>query len=91
MAEVESTVGVSHKSMFVDPFYGGRVLSVLEAKERVAETTGRPLDFTSDWLSRATHQQWLARMLMNLLSAFTAAGQERNMLAMQELYELLES
>ncbi len=90
MAEVDSAVGESHKSMYVDPFYGGCVLTVQEAKERIEQTAGRPIVVSSEWLARATHQQWLARMLVNLLSIFTATGQERNMLAMQELLELLD-
>ncbi|QEG36595.1 transglutaminase family protein [Bythopirellula goksoeyrii] len=90
MAEVESAEGVSGRSMVVDPFFGGSVLTVQEAKERIEQTAGRPLVVSTEWLPRATHQQWLARMLVNLLSVFTATGQERNMLAMQELLGLLE-
>ncbi|TWU23541.1 transglutaminase family protein [Bythopirellula polymerisocia] len=90
MAEVESTGIESSKSMFVDPFFSGTVLTVQEAKDRIVQTAGQPIVISLDWLPRATHRQWLARMLMNLLSVFTATGQERNMLAMQELLELLE-
>ena len=90
LAEVELTAGQKGKSMYVDPYFGGSVLTVQEAQERIAQTAGREILVTSDLLARATHEQWLARMLMNLLSIFTATGQERNMLAMQELLELLK-
>jgi regulator of sirC expression with transglutaminase-like and TPR domain len=77
------------KSMYVDPFFGGGVLTVEEAFERISQATGQTVFPSPALLARASHRQWLARMLTNLQAAFSAAGQERNMYAMQELQSLL--
>ena len=88
LAEVQEGNHSESESMYVDPFYGGGVLNQEEVAQRIAQTTGRqppePL-----LLERATHRQWLNRMLMNLQAAFAALGQERNVYAMQELHILL--
>jgi regulator of sirC expression with transglutaminase-like and TPR domain len=74
--------------MYVDPFFGGGLLNLEEVAMRIAQTTGRepvlPLQ-----LSRATHRQWLDRMLNNLQAALSALGQQRDVCAMQELQMLL--
>lgn len=75
--------------MYVDPFYGGGLLQRHEVFKRVADTTGRPVPNSPALLSRATHRQWLARMLNNLQVVFASTGRERDVYAMQELQELL--
>jgi regulator of sirC expression with transglutaminase-like and TPR domain len=74
---------------YVDPFYGGELLDPDDVCRRIAETTGRMPDDSSQWLVPATHQQWLSRMLNNLQAIFAHAGRERDLYAMQELQELL--
>jgi len=76
--------------MYVDPFYGGELLNEHDIYRRIAETTGREMPPTPEWLARATGRQWLARMLMNLQAAFASLGRERDLFAMQELQSLLE-
>jgi regulator of sirC expression with transglutaminase-like and TPR domain len=77
--------------MYVDPFYGGELLNRQDVCRRIAETTGlEPVD-TSQWLAPATHRQWLARMLNNLQAVFAHTGRERDLYAMQELQELLNT
>jgi regulator of sirC expression with transglutaminase-like and TPR domain len=76
--------------MYVDPFYGGGLLSEQDVYERIAETTGRDVQRTPEWLAPASGRQWLARILANLQAAFASLGRERDLMAMQELLALLE-
>jgi regulator of sirC expression with transglutaminase-like and TPR domain len=75
--------------MYVDPFYGGELLDGNDVCRRIAETTGMVAVDSSQWLTAATHRQWLGRMLNNLQAVFAHAGRERDLYAMQELQELL--
>jgi len=89
LAEVEPAAGGDDRSMFIDPFFGGVILNENEVAKRIEQASGRPLGPSSPRLSRATHRQWLGRMLNNLLAAFAAKGHDREVCAMQELQELL--
>ena len=90
LAEVESIDLVGRKSrMYIDPFFGGGVLTDSEAIRRIAQATGIQPTPGSQIFSRATHAQWLLRMLGNLQAAFATAGRERDVYAMQELQALL--
>ncbi len=86
LAEVETA---NQQSMFVDPFYKGGVLNESEIAKRIEQATGRPIPVNLAIVPRATHRQWLGRMLNNLQAAFASAGRERDVLAMQELQDLL--
>jgi regulator of sirC expression with transglutaminase-like and TPR domain len=90
LAEVQTADQVASKPMYVDPFFGGTLLTTDEVFARLSQATGQELIPSPALLSRANHRQWLARMLTNLQAAFTAAGQDRNALAMQELFLLLD-
>jgi regulator of sirC expression with transglutaminase-like and TPR domain len=89
LAEVRAGVADDDKPMYVDPFFGGGLLTTEEVFARLSQATGQELLVSPALLARATHRQWLARMLTNLQAAFTATGQDRNALAMQELFLLL--
>jgi regulator of sirC expression with transglutaminase-like and TPR domain len=92
LAEVECPEGESERSrglMYVDPFYGGDLLNREEVLERVEQATGKPVLDKSLCLARATHRQWLSRMLNNLQASFAATGRDRDVYAMQELQALL--
>jgi len=89
LAEVEPVAGGDDRSMFVDPFFGGVILNENEVAERIEQASGRRLGPSSPRLSRATHRQWLGRILNNLLAAFAAKGHDREVCAMQELQGLL--
>ena len=78
-----------HSWMYVDPFYGGGLLTENDVFARIAETTGRDVRRSRALLARATGRQWLERMLLNLQAAFATLGRERDLLAMQELAALL--
>ena len=75
--------------MYVDPFYGGELLTEQQVFERIAATTGREVNPSERYLTRATGRQWLARMLANLQAAFATLGRERDLFAMQELQALV--
>jgi regulator of sirC expression with transglutaminase-like and TPR domain len=77
--------------MYVDPFFGGELLNGDDVCWRIAQTTGMVSDEPSQWLTPATHRQWLARMLNNLQAVFAHVGRERDLYAMQELQELLSN
>ena len=96
LAEVEcsdstSQRGNSRASMYVDPFYGGGLLTEEDVFKRIGEATGRAVPPSPEWLARATGRQWISRMLTNLQAVFASAGRERDLLAMQELQSLLDS
>ena len=75
--------------IYIDPFFRGGLLKYDEVLRRIVQATGRQIAPSPNLLARATHHQWLARMLNNLQAAFAALGQERDVLAMQELLALL--
>lgn len=79
------------RRMFVDPFFGGELLHESDVYRRITETSGRAATASPTWLAAASHRQWLNRMLNNLQAIFAHTGRERDLFAMQELQELLES
>jgi regulator of sirC expression with transglutaminase-like and TPR domain len=81
----------SSRWMYVDPFYGGGLLTDEDVHRRIAESTGREDSPSPAWLAPATHRQWLARMLTNLQAVFAHTGRERDLYAMQELQGLLDA
>ena len=89
LAMVEIDGPARRESMYVDPFFGGGLLSEAEVFARIAQATSRAVDPSARHLVRAAPRHWLARMLHNLQAVFAAAGRERDLYAMQELQELL--
>jgi regulator of sirC expression with transglutaminase-like and TPR domain len=76
--------------MLVDPFYGGGVLTDEEAYDRMERVTGRPVPRSGRYLAKASHSQWLSRMLVNLQHIFAVRDQRHNLAAMSELQLLLD-
>jgi regulator of sirC expression with transglutaminase-like and TPR domain len=91
IAEIESSdpqrKGASRT--FVDPFFGGGLLNEQEVFQRIEKATGQSLEPSRQYLSRATPEQWLGRMLNNLQAVFAASARERDLYAMQEMQALL--
>jgi regulator of sirC expression with transglutaminase-like and TPR domain len=75
--------------MFVDPFFGGQVLSRQEAFDRIDRVTGCRLPRTNQMLATATHEQWLIRILGNLRQLFSTDGRVEDLAAMTELLAAL--
>ena len=88
---------------FVDPFFGGDILSRTEAIQRIQRLIGRDLpelateiedaDVAENSLDPrfriASHRDWLARMIRNLQGVFERRGSEKDIMAMRELAKLL--
>ncbi len=77
-------------AMLVDPFSGGRVMTLEEALKRIEEVSGRPVPREQRRLPLATHRRWLARMLTNLQNAFVMQGRREAFAAMGEMKSLIE-
>ncbi len=75
--------------MLVDPFNGGRVLNMEEARDVVAERFGPEVEWSDDLLNPVSNLHWLTRMLQNLLHVFGGAGQYADVAAMLELEMIL--
>jgi len=73
---------------YVDPFYNGDLLTREDALARIESATGQIMD-NPQVLTIATPRAWLTRMLLNLQAIFARSGQQRDLLAMQELELLL--
>lgn len=75
--------------ILIDPFAGGRVLTVDNAAEKMKDLYGPEAEFTAELLEPVTHRMWLTRMMQNLLRTFGSAGQYADVGAMLELEMLL--
>lgn len=82
-------VWVDEKGMLVDPFYRGTVLTEAEAYRRIEQVTQRAVPRSPHFLQRATHQQWISRLLANLQHSFAAQERTQDLAAMNELQSLL--
>ena len=90
LVAVESTEGNRRSLMFVDPFFGGKLLSLPEAFDRIEQATGKPVQPNPQLLAPASHRAWIARLLYNLQAVFAQCGRERDLYAMQELQSLVD-
>jgi regulator of sirC expression with transglutaminase-like and TPR domain len=90
LAEVVVEEATRSESMYVDPFFGGGLLTEHEVFQRISQATGQEVTPSPEYLARATSRQWLMRMLHNLQAVFAALGRERDLLAMQELQVALQ-
>lgn len=84
-----AAVKIDGAAMYVDPFHGGRSMSEHEAMDRVEAMVGHKVANRETLLLVASHTQWLARMLQNLVHIFGAADRQTDAAAMIELAELL--
>jgi regulator of sirC expression with transglutaminase-like and TPR domain len=89
LAEIVLDPSVDARPTYVDPFFGGGLLTRDEVLARIAKTTGQEIEPSPELLSRATPRRWLARMLHNLQAVFASSGRERDVYAIQELEALL--
>lgn len=79
------SVQVDDKPMLIDPFYGGCVLTIDEARQRMRDTVGDEASWSDDYLKPVSNQHWLTRMLQNLLHCYASSGQYSELAAMLEL------
>jgi regulator of sirC expression with transglutaminase-like and TPR domain len=78
----------TQEEMIVDPFAGGRVLGVEEARALLGRLFGA-VPSRERLLRRATNAGWLGRMLRNLMGSYTRRGRTRDRRAMEELHDFL--
>jgi regulator of sirC expression with transglutaminase-like and TPR domain len=82
-------IEVEGKTMLVDAFAGGRIMTTAEAHDRMKEIFGPEVEWSDELLQPASNRHWLTRMLQNLLNIFGSAGQYRDVAAMLEMEILL--
>jgi len=82
-------VQLDDKVLLIDPFFGGRAVSREEAFERIEQVAGRAVPRVDEMLPMATHRQWIARILANLLNLFQHTEQMCDYRAMLELRGVL--
>jgi len=75
--------------MLIDPFAGGRLLTVDEAHERMKDLLGSEAEWSDELLQPASNRHWLTRMLQNLLHVFGTSNQYSEMAAVLEMEMLL--
>lgn len=85
LAEVELEDDV----MIVDPFAGGMIHNRDEAFDLIESMAGMPIERSPQLLQRATHRQWIARILRNLAHLFDESGDRDNCAAMLEMQTLV--
>ncbi len=72
----------------IDPFDAGRMLTRDEAIATCRQSIGG-LPMPENPLAQSTHQQWLLRIIQNLIDVFDRLGQPGDMAAMLEMRELV--
>jgi regulator of sirC expression with transglutaminase-like and TPR domain len=61
--------------LFIDPFYGGILLSQEECAQRLVEVTGAALPWDPAYLTPISPREFIARMLRNLKGIFLQRGE----------------
>ena len=77
------------RTLFVDAFHGGSVLSEDDCRQLVARTTGRPSLFRREMLAGTGERAMIARMLLNLKHIYVKAEDYQRALAVVERLLLL--
>ena len=82
-------IDVDSKIMLVDPFAGGRIITVDEAHARMQEMLGPDVEWSDELLQPVSNRHWLTRMLQNLLHTFGNSGHFADVAAVLEMEMLL--
>jgi len=81
---------IENEQMIVDCFSGGKLLSEDEVIDRNIQLTGGLEMADSVLIKVATHRQWVARMLANLIHALSLENRPSDIAAVSELYDVLK-
>jgi regulator of sirC expression with transglutaminase-like and TPR domain len=74
------------RSVLVDPFHGGHVVSEEDCRDLVVRTTGKPSLFRRDVFEGASPRAMVSRLLLNLKRIYLAQGDyERALSAVERL------
>jgi regulator of sirC expression with transglutaminase-like and TPR domain len=79
-----------NECMIVDCFSGGKLLSEDEVIARGMKMTREGSMAESAVIEVATHRQWVARILANLIHTFTLENRRDDIAAVSELYDVLK-
>lgn len=90
LASVTLREGGLEHSIIIDPFHRGAMLNEEETIELISSATGRQEHATPATLAIASPNDWLLRVLRNLQGVYAQRGQQRDLMAMQELQGALE-
>jgi regulator of sirC expression with transglutaminase-like and TPR domain len=82
-------IEVDQKIMLIDPFAGGRVVTIDEAHARMQEMLGPDVEWSDELLQPVSNRHWLTRMLQNLLHTFGNSGHFADVAAILEMEMLL--
>ncbi|QQE12902.1 transglutaminase family protein [Planctomycetota bacterium] len=74
----------------IDPFFSGRMMTGNEVTRRAAKMTGQTFA-VNDIFRPVTNQQWLRRIILNLIKSFDQRGRTEDYNAMHEMLALVES
>ncbi len=77
------------EEILIDPFHGGRILSVEDCRNLIEEIYGGRLSFQPSFLNTVTKKQILTRMLQNLKGIYARAADYHRTLAVIERVLLL--
>lgn len=78
-----------NRPMLIDPFNGGRLLTVDDAADKVRRLFSNELAWSDSFLEPCSHRLWLTRILQNLLNLFGGRGQYADVAAILEMEMLL--
>ena len=81
--------GQGEEPLLIDPFAGGRLLTIDEAQDRMRQLLGPEAEWSSEMLQPASNRYWLTRVLQNLLHVFGSGNQYSEMAAVLEMEMLL--
>ena len=79
-----------NERMIVDCFNGGKLLSEKDVIARGLRMSGGESIAGSAVIEVATHRQWVARILANLIHTFTLENRRDEIAAVSELYDVLK-
>lgn len=82
-------IDIDGKITLVDPFTGGRIITVDEAHARMQEMLGPDVEWSDELLQPVSNRHWLTRMLQNLLHTFGNSGHFADVAAVLEMEMIL--
>ena len=84
-----AAVEVDGSWMMVDPFHSGRLLTRDEVFDRLDSISSTPIVRSDSLLATATHLEWISRIVRNVEQIFQRDGRMSDVMAMQELLDLI--
>jgi regulator of sirC expression with transglutaminase-like and TPR domain len=82
-------VEMSGKTMLIDAFAGGRIVTIDEAHQKMKDSAGPEVEWSDELLQPVSNRHWLTRILQNLLHTFGNSGHFADVAAILEMEMLL--